>query len=291
MRDLERIQERKPFRLESAGMTGLVLLVVGVATIAFFLGSAVQDAGSMLAQEATTGEELGFDDLKESLGQVESKGAKASATSPVSSMGENSAKNALESGDIKGTDEDETLGAPTPTIKPALAINVPPAPTPLPVQEEPVKVEPVAVVKKSIPEATILVPAGPPAPIEQARYIPKATPAGGPAAAQALTGESSVKARPVRKAPLKRGARSTKTKTKGEFTLQIRAFREAPDATSFGETLSNGGYNAYVVKSEIPEKGVWYRVRIGEFSSLKEATDFQEFFEGNEGISTFVSPL
>lgn len=271
-------------------MTGLVLLVVGVATIAFFLGSAVQDAGSRLAQEGTTGEELGFDDLKESLGQMEAKGAKTSAATPVNSAGE-AAKNALDSGDTKGTDEDETLGAPTPTIKPALAINVPPAPKPLPVQDEPVKVEPVAVVKKSIPEAKALVPAEPTAPIEQARYIPKATPAGGPAAAQALTGESSVKARPVRKVPLKRGARSTKTKTKGEFTLQIRAFREAPDATSFGETLSNGGYNAYVVKSEIPEKGVWYRVRIGEFSSLKEATDFQEFFEGNEGISTFVSPL
>ena len=43
MRDLERIQERKPFKLEGAGLTTIVMAMVGVATIAFFLGSTVQE--------------------------------------------------------------------------------------------------------------------------------------------------------------------------------------------------------------------------------------------------------
>ena len=77
----------------------------------------------------------------------------------------------------------------------------------------------------------------------------------------------------------------------GSYTLQVKAFREEPEATSFLEELKDGGYEAFLVHSDIPGKGRWYRVRVGQFGSLTEATSFQQAFEQKEGYSTFVSPL
>jgi len=37
------------------------------------------------------------------------------------------------------------------------------------------------------------------------------------------------------------------------------------------KTLINKGYPAYMTMSEIPGKGTWYRVRVGEFKDRKEA--------------------
>ena len=85
--------------------------------------------------------------------------------------------------------------------------------------------------------------------------------------------------------------RTKKALAPAQYTLQVRAFRELKDAMSLGENLNREGYQSYVVKSEIEGKGLWYRVRIGEFPSLKEATEFQTLFEESEQLSTFVSPL
>ena len=285
VRDLERIQERKPFKLEGTGLTTILIAMAGVAIIAFFLGSTVQEVTAQKEEAETIAGGGDFDGLKKALGQSPTR-VPVEEQAGIVKNGEFT-QGADETHDEPSLNEDEEqLGAPTPTIKPALAINVPPKQKVIQNSEEPAPEPKVVVTKKE--EKALATPPAPP--VEQARYIPKATPAGGPAAAEAPKVTSKQK-RTLKKQPLKRGSRTSKSKAKGELTLQIRAFREAQYATSFGETLSNGGYNAYVVKSEIPEKGVWYRVRIGEFGTLKEATDFQEFFEGNEGISTFVSPL
>ena len=81
--------------------------------------------------------------------------------------------------------------------------------------------------------------------------------------------------RAMKKQPLKRGSRTSKSKAKGEFTLQIRAFREAKDATISVKHSVTGGTTR---TSSNPRflKRVWYRVRIGEFSTLKPRT-FRSF--------------
>lgn len=77
----------------------------------------------------------------------------------------------------------------------------------------------------------------------------------------------------------------------GSYTLQVKAFREEPEALNFLEELKDDGFEALLVYSDIPGKGRWYRVRVGQFGSLTEATSFQRTFEQKEGYSTFVSPL
>ena len=85
--------------------------------------------------------------------------------------------------------------------------------------------------------------------------------------------------------------RKLKNPKQANYTLQVKAFRSQPDAEQFTIRLRETGYNAFVVRSEIPDQGVWYRVRVGQFPTLADATKYQTGFEGKEGISTFVSPL
>jgi len=75
------------------------------------------------------------------------------------------------------------------------------------------------------------------------------------------------------------------------YTLQVKAFRTEEAAKKFNQELRQNGYDAFVVRSEIPEKGTWYRVRVGQYASLMKATEYQYHFESKEGLSTFVSPL
>lgn len=75
------------------------------------------------------------------------------------------------------------------------------------------------------------------------------------------------------------------------YTLQVKAFRDGTQAERLAGQLRKSGYDAYVVASEIPDRGRWHRVRLGRFDTLKSATEFQGTFESHEGFSTLVSPL
>lgn len=55
------------------------------------------------------------------------------------------------------------------------------------------------------------------------------------------------------------------------FTVQTASGKEKKSAEKTVKTLIGKGYPAYVAVTEIPEKGTWYRVRIGEFKERKEA--------------------
>jgi len=293
VRDLEKIQEKKTFRLEGRGLLWFMLGTGLLAISAFVAGSMLTNSSFQSINPAVAPGSV--DALKHALGQTaevprkDQMGELGRATLPAAPVLANAAaKNGNKM--MEGMGEDEVLGAPAPTLIPtppkkkqAPQITIIKKPTKvIKVQASAAPVTPENVEAQTAPRAEQ---------VKQALYIPPPTPAGGPASGKSLGANVVQTKKPMRKVPLKRGIRSTKKAQKGEFTLQIRAFRTPKDATAFGEMLNDGGYNAYVVKSEIPEKGTWYRVRIGEFGTLKEATDFQEYFEGNEGISTFVSPL
>ncbi|MCL2626861.1 MAG: SPOR domain-containing protein [Cystobacterineae bacterium] len=56
-----------------------------------------------------------------------------------------------------------------------------------------------------------------------------------------------------------------------EWTLQVSSHREEMEANRLVAKLSDKGYMAYVVSTELGEKGTWHRVRIGQFGSRQEA--------------------
>jgi cell division protein FtsN len=94
------------------------------------------------------------------------------------------------------------------------------------------------------------------------------------------------KAIPVAKAAASPPAEAAKTT---RFTLQIGAFPDLAEAEAFAQQYQSLG-KPYVVPSEIPQKGTWYRVRVGDFASQKEAVDAKVAFEKQHNRIALVAP-
>jgi septal ring-binding cell division protein DamX len=56
----------------------------------------------------------------------------------------------------------------------------------------------------------------------------------------------------------------------GNYTVQVSAWRDRPTAEKYVSRLENAGYPAFVEERGFKD-GNWYTVRIGRYSSLKEA--------------------
>jgi hypothetical protein len=75
------------------------------------------------------------------------------------------------------------------------------------------------------------------------------------------------------------------------FTLQLSAFPEKADAEEFMHRIQAAGYRPFVVASEIPNKGVFYRVRVGDYSSRQAALDAKAEFERKQRLIAYVAKL
>ncbi|MCL6494530.1 MAG: SPOR domain-containing protein [Ignavibacterium sp.] len=62
---------------------------------------------------------------------------------------------------------------------------------------------------------------------------------------------------------------------KDYYVVQVAAFRSNSIAENEAAKFRNKGYSAFVEKAEIQGMGVWFRVRVGNFPTLKEAQEFQ----------------
>jgi cell division protein FtsN len=55
------------------------------------------------------------------------------------------------------------------------------------------------------------------------------------------------------------------------YAIQVAAFREAADADRLVAELKQLGFSAYRAIGKVPGKGIWYRVRVGEYISKADA--------------------
>ncbi len=58
------------------------------------------------------------------------------------------------------------------------------------------------------------------------------------------------------------------------YAVQVASFRSSSISENEAGKYRNKGYNAFVEEAEIPGRGTWYRVRVGNFSSKEEAQSF-----------------
>ncbi|MBP1683094.1 MAG: hypothetical protein H6Q27_658, partial [Ignavibacteriaceae bacterium] len=58
------------------------------------------------------------------------------------------------------------------------------------------------------------------------------------------------------------------------FVVQVAAFRSSSISENEAGKYRNKGLNAFVEAAEIPGRGTWYRVRVGNFNSKEEALIF-----------------
>ena len=74
----------------------------------------------------------------------------------------------------------------------------------------------------------------------------------------------------------------------GSFTLQVAAFSEIAQANDRSTHLKSSGIDARVVKAEIPNKGTWYRVQIGRFTSREEALRYGNQLKARGAMKEFI---
>ena len=75
----------------------------------------------------------------------------------------------------------------------------------------------------------------------------------------------------------------------GPFTLQVSSFRTGSAAQLFAQRLRERGHRAYVAApATAPNGAVWHRVRVGPFTSQREAAHYRAEFEARERLPTFV---
>jgi cell division septation protein DedD len=75
------------------------------------------------------------------------------------------------------------------------------------------------------------------------------------------------------------------------FTLQLSAFPEKGDAEEFMKKIQSAGYKPFLVASEIPGKGVFYRVRVGDYATRQAAVDAKTEFERKQRMIAYVAKL
>ena len=76
------------------------------------------------------------------------------------------------------------------------------------------------------------------------------------------------------KSSQKRPAETTKSKSGSPsktYTIQAASVKDARDADRLVASLRKKGFNAQRVIGKIPGKGIWYRVRIGEYATRADA--------------------
>lgn len=107
----------------------------------------------------------------------------------------------------------------------------------------------------------------------------KATAGGEKAAAKQPAAKPAAKEKP--QAPAKEmpaAAKSEKLQDmKGEYTVQVSAWRDKEIAQEMVKRLGEGGYPAFVEEREY-KGGMWYTVRVGRYASRKEAQAAVENF-------------
>lgn len=75
------------------------------------------------------------------------------------------------------------------------------------------------------------------------------------------------------------------------FAVQVYSFQNQKKADVALVNLKNSGYtNAYMIVSDLGEKGVWYRVRIGGLQSEDEAQVLLETIRKNYNSGFIIKP-
>jgi len=99
--------------------------------------------------------------------------------------------------------------------------------------------------------------------------------------------------------------RSTKKRTRGHFsvstetdtndfsdcvTLQTAALKNAHAAVEMAKKLKRMGFPAYTASINLPEKGLWHRVRVGTFSSVEKARLMKDCLQ-KKNIESIIVPF
>jgi cell division septation protein DedD len=76
---------------------------------------------------------------------------------------------------------------------------------------------------------------------------------------------------------------------KVRFTVQIASYPDKDMAEEEMKRMKKRGYAAFIVASELEDKGTWYRVRLGSFSNKTAAEKLATELRSKENLNPFVT--
>lgn len=79
-----------------------------------------------------------------------------------------------------------------------------------------------------------------------------------------------------------------KSAENGKYALQVGSYPQLAEATKIVDRWKGKGYPAYMMIADIPDRGRWYRVRIGGFSSREDASSYLKEFQTHENIEALI---
>jgi septal ring-binding cell division protein DamX len=77
------------------------------------------------------------------------------------------------------------------------------------------------------------------------------------------------------------------SKGKTRYALQLSSFQDKGEAEAFAQKFE--GERPYLVVSDIPGKGTWFRVRVGDYATSKDAVAAKQSFEKKHNVIAYVS--
>jgi cell division septation protein DedD len=76
---------------------------------------------------------------------------------------------------------------------------------------------------------------------------------------------------------------------KNRYSVQVGSYEDKAMAEDEVRTMKQRGYAAFIVATDIPDKGRWYRVRLGSFSNKQAAEKLAKELQTKEGITSFIT--
>ncbi|HJZ87918.1 MAG TPA: SPOR domain-containing protein [Polyangia bacterium] len=181
--------------------------------------------------------------------------------------------------DQAAEEEEPKAAESAPAAAPSVGAQAAPAPA-----ASPTKKAPAAAAAAGAPAATPAAPATVPAERLAAASKTAAPP---PAAAKAAVPPAAAKAAAP---PAASGAAApAPTPPPARYTLQVSAFQDRAEAEEFAKKIQ--GYKLSIVAADIPGRGVWYRVRVGEYPTQKAALEGKAEFERKLHLIAYVTRL
>ena len=104
---------------------------------------------------------------------------------------------------------------------------------------------------------------------EQIQTIEKKSPPKAPSKAPLISQKRVSKTKDIQTE--KKNLASIKPTPAGPLAVQVASTKDEASAKTLVEKLKQLGYAGFSIKAEIPNKGTWYRVRVGPYRTRSEA--------------------
>lgn len=79
-----------------------------------------------------------------------------------------------------------------------------------------------------------------------------------------------------------------KSAESSRYSVQVGSYPQLAEATRVVDRWKGKGYPAYMMIADIPDRGRWYRVRIGGFSSRDDASRYLKEFQTRENVEALI---